>query len=98
MTVGSEEVQESVWQTMVDVLRVTEKDKMSSLTANDSYMIRMEQVGEAALRILDRAWDGMLMLALFFLVLKCYLMSLRFAFSFGYTCAGCALVSPAHTT
>ena len=59
-------MQESVWQTMVDVLRVTEKDAMSYPTANDPYMIRIEQVGEAALRILDRAWDGMLMLAMVF--------------------------------
>jgi hypothetical protein len=59
MIIEGEELQTSAWKTIVDVLRVTEKDAIFHLTETDRYRVRMEQVGEAALGFLGRAWDGM---------------------------------------
>ena len=94
---GREELQESIWQTMVDVLQVTEQEALFDLAEKD-HIIRMEEVGEDALKHLDHAWDGGLMLSIAFLSLKGLFLFVRFTISFSNTCTGRTLLHSAYTS
>lgn len=98
-TIEGDALQASVWETTVNVLRVIEKEATFDLAESGPHIATMTDVGEGALRHLDRAWDGVFTIAIISLCsLKCYIMSLRITVSVGYTCTGRALLVVADTT
>lgn len=70
---GKEEMQESVWKTILEVLQVTEKEALVDLAENDTYIMRIKEVGEDALRHLDQAWDSELIFVMTFFLFKCFI-------------------------
>ena len=69
---GREDMQESIWQTTLDVLQVTEKEALFDLSEKD-HIATLEELGEDALRHLDHAWNGEFILTTTQALVKCFI-------------------------